>query len=92
MIDINTDEHVLVSHARFRACRERRLRVVTELRSRAGDHASAAQVLVGVVETDEPEHREACLPVRGLRLVSHSVPVQDAVAADGRRPYRGGAP
>jgi hypothetical protein len=77
MID-DTDERVLVSHARFRACRERRLRVVAELRSRAGDHASAAQVLVGVVEPDEQEHRDACLPVRGLRLASHSIPVQEA--------------
>ncbi len=72
MIEINTDDHVLVPHARFRACQERRLRVVAALSRQAHDHAGAVQVLVGVVEPDEPEHRHAYLPVRGLRLVRDS--------------------
>lgn len=77
MINRNTGEHVLVPHADFRACRERRLRVVAELIRQARDRASVAHVLVGVVERNEPEHRDACLPGRRLRLVSDAVPVQD---------------
>ncbi len=84
MIDINTDDHVLVPHARFRACQERRLRIVAALSRQPGDHAGATQVLVGVVEPDEPEHRNACLPVRGLHLVRDSESVQDTFRpADG---------
>jgi hypothetical protein len=78
MLSLNTGEHVLVSHARFRACRERRLQIVAELRRQACDDMSGAvQVMVGVVEPDEPEHQDACLSVRGLRLVRDSVPVQE---------------
>jgi hypothetical protein len=75
--DTDTGEHVLVSHARFRECRARRLRVVAELKRQASDTASAPEVLVGVVEPDEQEPGDSCLSERGLRLVSHAVPVQD---------------
>ncbi len=86
MIDVNTDDHVLVPHARFCACRERRLRVVAALSRQVRDHASAARVLVGVVEPNEPEHRPAGAPVRDLRLVRDAVPVLDTSLADGHRP------
>jgi len=77
MRNCHTGEHVLVPHARFCACRERRLRVVAELIRQARDHAGTASVLVGVVEADEPEYGDTCQPGRGLRLVTDSEPVQD---------------
>jgi hypothetical protein len=75
MSDPGTGRHVLVSHARFRECCARRRRVVAEFSRQARDQTSPAEVLIGVVEPDDPERPEAPLAARGLRLVSASISV-----------------